>query len=126
MNVGFIGAGRMTQRRMVNLPAGWETVAVYAHEHITDRYTGAPIDDVLVPTPKDVFAAASIVVVAAPHSTLCDYAWQAFDAGCEVFVEKPGGIPGDRLPSCRVGYNHRFWPGIIAAKHEITGRVLHI
>lgn len=127
MKVGFIGAGRMTQRRLDNLPVGWEPVAIYTHDKITDRYAGRDIDALLVPSPAEVIDQSDLVIVATPHVYLNDYAWQIYDAGKRVFVEKPGGIPGDKpLPPCKVGYNHRFWPGIQVAKHAITGEILHI
>jgi predicted dehydrogenase len=117
----------MTQRRLTNLPGQCTPVAVYAHDAITDRYTGVDFSALLVPTPQDVIDASDLVIIATPHAYLADYVALASEANRRVFVEKPGGIPGDRLPGdVHVGYNHRFWPGIMAARDYITSPILNI
>lgn len=126
--IGFIGAGRMTQRRFVNLPAGWTPVAVYDKPGArVEEHVRTDLASLHVPSAREVCALSDLVIVATPHRFLNGYAWLAHDAGCQVFVEKPGGVPGDgQLPPCRVGYNHRFWSGIQEAHKHLSGPVRHI
>ncbi len=128
MRVGFIGAGRMAQRRLLNLPQGWEPVAVYDKPgaRVDVELARDQMEALHVGSPEEVIDASDLVIVATTHSTLAAYGHQIVDAGKQAFIEKPGGVPGDSLPVARYGFNHRFWPGIRAARAEITGRVLHI
>lgn len=127
MKVGCIGAGRMTQRRLQNLPDGCVPVAVYDHDHRSPRLS-ADLTGLRVSTPDEVIARSDWVIVATPHAFLAGYARQAEEAGRRVFIEKPGATRPSELDGvdARVGYNHRFWPGILAAKQQMTGPVLHI
>jgi predicted dehydrogenase len=71
-------------------------------------------------------ARADVVVVATPHDRLADAAVRALQAGAHMLVEKPAGVSVadvDRIAAaaaaaCRrvkVGFNHRFHPGIARA-----------
>jgi predicted dehydrogenase len=82
-----------------------------------------------------------VVVVAIVHDQLTALAEQAMQAGAHVLVEKPAGISTaqiDRLIECqrasarlvKVGFNHRFHPGIARAAEEVHsgrhGPLLHL
>ena len=70
-------------------------------------------------------------VVATTHDALASSTVAALDAGCDVLVEKPGARHVDELDAVdeaarrsgrlvRVGYNHRFHPGVQAAHRAVT------
>ena len=75
-----------------------------------------------------------VVVVATTHDQLARLATRALAAGRHVLVEKPAGVSAaqvDRLIECgrasgrlvKVGFNHRFHPGIARAAEEVhSGR----
>jgi predicted dehydrogenase len=80
-------------------------------------------------------AAAEIVIVSTIHRDLASIAAAAATHGCHVLVEKPGGTDVAQLGKAveaaanakvclKVGYNHRFHPGIARA-HSLSesGRV---
>lgn len=123
MRIGVIGAGRMAQRRVENLPPGCDLNAIWAPNYDSPRYAGKPFDDYIVPDAATVIDMSDLIIVATPHSYLQHYAALTSK---RLFVEKPGGIPGDTLLPARYGYNHRFWPGVTYAKRAITAPILHI
>jgi predicted dehydrogenase len=74
-------------------------------------------------------AAPEVVIVAVTHDKLADIACQALGAGAHVLVEKPAGVSVadvDRIATAaaaagrlvKVGFNHRFHPGIARAVQE--------
>jgi predicted dehydrogenase len=74
-----------------------------------------------------------VVIVATVHAELAGLVEQALAAGAHVLVEKPAGISSaqiDRLIECqrasarlvKVGFNHRFHPGLARAAEEIHSR----
>lgn len=81
------------------------------------------------------------VVVAVSHDQLAGLAEQALDGGAHVLVEKPAGLGTaqiERLQAAaarterrvKVGFNHRFHPGIARAAQEVHsgehGELLHL
>jgi predicted dehydrogenase len=86
-------------------------------------------------TSEELLAMApDVVVVATVHDRLAELTEQALQAGAHVLVEKPAGVSLaqiDRLIGCqrasrrlvKVGFNHRFFPGIARAAEEVhSGR----
>jgi predicted dehydrogenase len=82
-----------------------------------------------------------VVVVAAPHDQLAGLCERALDAGCNVLVEKPAGIGVAQIERLleaerrtgrrvKVGFNHRFHPGIARAAAEVRsgahGELMHL
>jgi predicted dehydrogenase len=72
---------------------------------------------------------ADVVIVATVHDQLARLTERAIESGAHVLVEKPAGISTaqlDRLSECarsagvlvKVGFNHRFHPGIARAAEE--------
>jgi predicted dehydrogenase len=85
--------------------------------------------------------APDVVVVATPHDELAGLAELALAAGAHVLVEKPAGVSAaqvDRLIDSasasghlvKVGFNHRFHPGIARAAEEVHsgrhGELMHL
>jgi predicted dehydrogenase len=80
--------------------------------------------------PELLRVGAEVVVVAVVHDELAAIAEQALAAGAHVLVEKPAGVSTaqvERLIDCaaagrrlvKVGFNHRFHPGIARASEEV-------
>jgi predicted dehydrogenase len=72
-----------------------------------------------------------VTVIATTHDALSSLAVQALDAGSHVLLEKPGGRSVDEIDVVseaagragrlvKVGFNHRFHPGIARAVAEAT------
>jgi predicted dehydrogenase len=70
---------------------------------------------------------ANLAIVASTHDALASSALVALDMGCDVLVEKPGGLDAHELAAVaaaatraertvRVGYNHRFHPAVLEAR----------
>jgi predicted dehydrogenase len=86
--------------------------------------------------------APDVVVVATVHDRLAELAERALLAGAHVLLEKPAGVSVaevDRLIGCqrergerlvKVGFNHRFHPGIARAAEEVHsgahGELMHL
>lgn len=86
-------------------------------------------------------SAPQVVVVAVSHDHLAGLAERALDAGADVLVEKPAGLGTaqvGRLQAAakragrhvKVGFNHRFHPGIARAAAEVHsgthGELMHL
>ncbi len=82
-----------------------------------------------------------VVIVAVPHDQLAELAERALDAGVHVLIEKPAGLGTsqvERLQAAaehagrrvKVGFNHRFHPGIARAAAEVHsgehGELMHL
>jgi predicted dehydrogenase len=82
-----------------------------------------------------------VVVIAVVHDQLAELTELALAAGAHVLVEKPAGVSAaqvDRLIACqraarrlvKVGFNHRFYPGIARAAEEVHsgrhGELMHL
>jgi predicted dehydrogenase len=82
-----------------------------------------------------------VVIIATPHDQLAGLAEQALTAGSHVLLEKPAGLSCaqvERLIECRqaagrmvkVGFNHRFHPGLARAAQEVHsgrhGDLMHV
>jgi predicted dehydrogenase len=127
---GLIGGKRAEALRPVDELVACHDVDPEAAEALSAQHGGASCssyDELLALTPD-------VVVVATVHDRLADLAERALRAGAHVLVEKPAGISVveiDQLIACRhdagrlvkVGFNHRFHPGIARAAEEVhSGR----
>ncbi|MGD0743239.1 MAG: Gfo/Idh/MocA family oxidoreductase [Acidimicrobiales bacterium] len=141
LRVGIVGCGLIGHKRAAALgPAtlvGCHDVAPAAAQQLAAEFGGtvcATLDELLSLRPD-------VVIVAAVHDQLAGIACQALGAGTHVLVEKPAGIgvaeveriaaaarSADRL--VKVGFNHRFHPGIARAIGEARsgryGEVLYL
>jgi len=142
LKVGVIGCGRIGAKRADALsprdvllgccdvnPAAADAFALRHH-------------CVACTTPEQLLALApEVVVIATTHDRLAALVESSLEAGMHVLVEKPAGVSAaqiERLIACRrtagrlvkVGFNHRFHPGIARAVEEvhsgIHGELLHV
>jgi predicted dehydrogenase len=135
LRVAILGCGSIGSKRAAALAPGDELVACYdvderaaarlAAEHRTSACDS--VEELLAAEPD-------VVVVAVVHDRLAALAEQALEAGAHVLVEKPAGVSSaqlERLIDCRracgrlvkVGFNHRFHPGIARVAEEVrSGR----
>lgn len=135
--VAVVGCGLIGRKRVEALRGRAEVVAVYD----PDRARAEDLARVAGPSARVVDDAAAAVaaargglaIVATTHDALADNAVVAAEAGCHVLVEKPGArtaAEARRIADaataagvvCRVGFNHRFHPSLLAARALLDGR----
>jgi len=141
LRVGIVGCGLVGHKRAAALGRDG-LIACFdldarAAESLAERFGGSVCrsHDELLTHELDV------VIVAVPHNGLAEHACMALGASAHVLVEKPAGIgsadvgriaraadAADRR--VKVGFNHRFHPGIARAVAEARsdrfGPVLHM
>jgi predicted dehydrogenase len=135
LRVAIVGCGLIGAKRAAALSDDDELFACYdlneaAAQSLAGEYGAkvcASLDELLASGPE-------VVVVATVHDQLAALAERALKAGAHVLVEKPAGVSSaqiDRLIKCqrasgrlvKVGFNHRFHPGIARAAEEVhSGR----
>lgn len=133
--VAIVGCGMIGAKRAAALAPDDELLGCYdvnedAARGLSERYrvaACATLEELLARGPD-------VVVVATVHNQLAGLAERALQAGAHVLVEKPAGVSAaqiDRLIECqrasdrlvKVGFNHRFHPGIARTAEEVhSGR----
>ncbi len=142
LRVAVVGCGLIGAKRSAALAPGDELIACYdvnpqAAESLAGRHgcrACATLEELLDMGPE-------VVVVATVHDRLALLAERALQAGAHVLVEKPAGVSTaqvDRLLAAqresgrlvKVGFNHRFHPGLARAAEEVHsgrhGELLHL
>jgi predicted dehydrogenase len=134
LRVGIVGCGLIGRKRAGALE-GDRVVACHDRdaeraEALAEAFGGraaASLDALLEAGPE-------VVVVATTHDALSETACRALEAGAHVLVEKPAGrnpAEVERIAEAaersgrlvKVGFNHRFHPGIARAVEEaVSGR----
>jgi predicted dehydrogenase len=142
LRVAVIGCGLIGAKRAAALAPGDELVGCYdidsrAAERLAARHGAA----VCASVPELLDLRPDVVVVATVHDRLAELAEHALRGGAHVLVEKPAGISSaqvERLIECgrdhgrlvKVGFNHRFHPGIARAVQEVHsgahGPLMHL
>ncbi len=142
LTVGMVGCGRIGSKRADALAPQDALLACFdvnaaAAEDLAERHGCEACADLEALLSQD----PDVVVVATVHDQLAAIAEQALAAGAHVLVEKPAGLSTmqiDRLIECqrasgrlvKVGFNHRFHPGIARAVEEVHsgrhGELLHL
>jgi predicted dehydrogenase len=131
VRAAIVGCGLIGAKRAEALAPNDKLLACYdvneqAAQDLSERYDAracATLEDLLATRPD-------VVVVATVHDRLAGLAERALQAGAHVLVEKPAGLSTaqiDRLIECqrgsgrlvKVGFNHRFHPGIARAAEEV-------
>lgn len=144
VGVAVVGCGLIGTKRALALPPEAHVVSVY--DIVRDRAESLARQcggDVLVADSVDeaMRAQADLAVIATIHRDLPQVATTAIGHGLHVLLEKPGARrPGDLVEvqqlarhtdrQVRVGYNHRFHPGVVATREILTrhdyGPVLYV
>jgi len=142
VTVGIVGCGRIGAKRADALAPQDALLACFdvdsaAAAPLARRHGAracATVQELLSLGPE-------VVVVATVHDRLAPLAALALAAGAHVLVEKPAGMSVsqiDRLLECqqaagllvKVGFNHRFHPGIARAVQEVHsgryGELMHL
>ena len=142
LRVAIIGCGLIGAKRAGALAAEDKLLACCdvkerAARELAERHGAracANVDELLESEPE-------VVVVATVHDRLAELAERALRAGAHVLVEKPAGTSRaqiDRLIASqrasgrlvKVGFNHRFHPGIARAAAEVHsgrhGELMHL
>jgi predicted dehydrogenase len=142
LRVAIIGCGLIGSKRAEALGPGDTVVGTFdvapeAAARLAEAH-GAIAHDSL---DSLLAEAPDVVVVAVSHDQLAALAERALDAGAYVLLEKPAGVGtiqverlraaadrNDRL--VKVGFNHRFHPGIARAAEEVHsgahGELMHL
>ncbi len=130
LRVGIVGCGLMGRKRALALGAD-RPVAVCDADPDRATVLAADIGAEAVADVDAVLAARpDVVIVSTSHDSLADAACAALEAGAHVLVEKPAGRTAAevaRIADARdragrlvkVGFNHRFHPGIHRAISEV-------
>jgi len=142
LTVGIVGCGRIGAKRAAVLAPddaliGCCDLDAAAAEELARCHRCTPCA-----SPEELLARGpEVVIIATSHDQLAALAELALAAGAHVLVEKPAGLCTaqiDRLIDCqraarrlvKVGFNHRFHPGIARAVHEVHsgrhGQLLHL
>jgi predicted dehydrogenase len=123
---GLIGAKRAEALGEDDTLAGCFDLVPAAAEKLAEAHGGVAhdsLDSLLAEAPD-------VVVVAASHDQLAGLAEAALDAGSHVLIEKPAGVGTVQIArlqagaernerQVKVGFNHRFHPGIARAAEEV-------
>jgi len=140
--VGVVGCGRIGVKRASALAPqdqllGCCDLDIGAAQSLAQRHRC----EVCASVPELLALEPEIVVIATVHDQLAPLAEQALAGGAHVLVEKPAGISStqiERLIECqsaarrlvKVGFNHRFHPGIARAAEEVHsgrhGELMHL
>lgn len=136
INTGVVGLGHIGIKRIQSFPKELDLVGIYDIDtskalKITQHYptTIFPNVDSLC----EHIGAGGLLIVATNHLSLAPVARIALKRGIHVLVEKPGAISSTTFEELlstaisknvvlRVGYNHRFHPGILAAYKEVMSK----
>ena len=141
LRVGIVGCGLIGGKRAAALGED-EVVGAFdvrgeAAEALVAEHGGRAVGDLdtLLALEPDV------VVVATSHDELAGAAVRALEAGAHVLLEKPAGVSVAQVAAVadaasragrlvKVGFNHRFHPGLARAAAEVRsgrwGEVLHV
>ena len=142
VTVGIVGCGRIGEKRAGSLAPCDSLLACCDVDRAAAESLAAAHGCHACTTTQELLAfGPEIVVVATVHDQLAQVVEDALLAGAHVLVEKPAGVSTaqiDRLIDCqrttgrlvKVGFNHRFHPGIARAAEEVHserhGGLMHL
>jgi predicted dehydrogenase len=142
LRVAIVGCGLIGAKRASALAPDDELLACYDVNEQASRDLSEQYQAKACATLEELFAAGpEVVIVATVHDQLAGLAERALEAGAHVLVEKPAGVSTaqlERLIECqrasgrlaKVGFNHRFHPGIARAAEEVHsgrhGELMHL
>jgi predicted dehydrogenase len=142
LRVAVVGCGLIGDKRATALGAEDELISCYdVSTEAANRFAAAHNIDAAASLAELLATRPDVVIVAVTHDALAAAAEQALDGGAHVLVEKPAGIGTaqiERLISAenrtglrvKVGFNHRFHPGLMRAAAEVHsgahGELFHL
>jgi predicted dehydrogenase len=142
LQVAIAGCGLIGSKRAGALGVGDELVGCFDISATTARAFARDHDTRACGSFQELLdLGPAIVIVAVSHDSLAELAERALAAGAHVLVEKPAGlgltqverlIAAERRSERRVkvGFNHRFHPGLARAAAEVHsglhGELLHL
>jgi predicted dehydrogenase len=142
LEVAIVGCGLIGAKRAQALGADDRVIACHdVDEQATARLAERFGCEACSSLAQLLARSPDVVVVATPHDRLVELAEAALAAGAHVLVEKPAGLSSaqvGRLIECqrasgrlvKVGFNHRFHPGIARAAEEVHsgrhGELMHL
>jgi predicted dehydrogenase len=129
LRVGIAGCGLIGRRRAESLGDDRVVGCYDIDRRAAERLAGEHGAEACGSLGELTALRPDVVVVAAIHSALSPLACEALAAGAHVLVEKPAGISTGDVEAIRaaahragrlvkVGFNHRFFPGIARAVTE--------
>lgn len=131
LRVGVIGCGLIGRKRAAALGDGDALVGCFDVDARAARALAGDVPGAVACASLDaLFALApEVVVVAVTHDRLAELSVAALEHGAHVLVEKPAGISVAQVEAIeaaaeaagrrvKVGFNHRFHPGIRRAADE--------
>ncbi len=130
MRYGIIGCGLIGAKRALALKKrGDELIGVCDLDPNKATKTAETFQAVAFPSPKALFASDKVeaVIIATSNDVASELALEAMSSGKHVLIEKPAGRNPTDLGKlvalakktktiCRIGFNHRFHPGLQLAK----------
>jgi predicted dehydrogenase len=131
LRVGVVGCGLIGGKRLAALG---DDELVGCYDTVPERSTVPDLDALLSLAPD-------VMIVATTHDRLAQLSIAALEAGAHVLVEKPAGIGVEQVQAVaaaaeragrlvKVGFNHRFHPGIAravnAARSGAYGEIMHM
>ena len=142
LRVGIVGCGLIGRKRAEALDEGSVLVGAFdvhapAAESLVADFGGTACDSLEGLLAQNL----DVVVVATTHDQLTPLTLQALAAGAHVLVEKPAGLSTRQIESLqaaadaagtlvKVGFNHRFHPGIMEgirlAHSGEFGEIMHV
>jgi predicted dehydrogenase len=142
LRVGIVGCGLVGRKRAKALRADDTLVACTdADVDVAHRFAAEFGGQACVSAEQLFDLDPDVVVVATPHDLLTPFALVALEAGAHVLVEKPAGLGTAQVEEIartaerrgrmvKVGFNHRFHPGLARAAEEVRsgrhGDVLYV
>jgi len=134
LRVGIVGCGLIGRKRAAALGADQLVVSYDTTLSAAEDLAGSFGGEACGSMEALLEGGVDVVVVATPHDRLAALACRSLEAGCHVLVEKPAGLGTGEVEEVaaaaqrtgrrvKVGFNHRFHPGIRrAAEVALSGR----
>jgi len=142
LRVGIVGCGLIGRKRAEALRRHDQLLGcVDAHRDSAERLAADFGGRVCASLAELLELGPQVVIVATPHDQLARLSAEALEAGAHVLVEKPGGLGTLQVDDLiersqraarvvKVGFNHRFYPGLARAASETRsgryGELMHI
>jgi len=142
LRVGIVGAGLIGRKRAAalrseDLLVGATDLRADAAAALVGEFGGVACTELA----ELLALAPDVVVVAVSHDALAEQAQASLEAGAHVLVEKPAGLGSAEVEGLqaaaaragrlvKVGFNHRFHPGLARAAAEVHsgehGELMHL